>query len=81
MKNEGKCGWKQQFEDALVTIKMLLLLSTDSATADIYDTRHDTVQRNARDTGTGAVLFQDIDGDERLVEFTSRIVDTTEENY
>ena len=39
------------------------------------------IQTDASDTGVGAVLLQVIDGEERVLEFTSRILTSAERNY
>ena len=79
MKKGRKYEWTQKHQEAFEKVKTLV------ATAPILqrpvDKEKFVVQTDASDTGIGAVLYQVIDDEEKVLEFASRILTAAERNY
>ncbi|CAB0033049.1 unnamed protein product [Trichogramma brassicae] len=71
--------WTTEQQDAFTKIKTLM------AEAPLLNcpnfAKKFTVQTDASDTGLGAVLLQTINGEERVLEFASRVLSPAERNY
>ncbi|CAB0041768.1 unnamed protein product [Trichogramma brassicae] len=74
-----KYVWSTEQQDAFEKIKILMaeapLLNCPNFKEKFI------VQTDASDTGLGAVLLQIIDGEERVLEFASRVLSSAERNY
>uniref|UniRef100_A0ABD2WL33 RNA-directed DNA polymerase n=2 Tax=Trichogramma kaykai TaxID=54128 RepID=A0ABD2WL33_9HYME len=74
-----KYVWSMEQQDAFEKIKTLMaeapLLNCPNFKEKFI------VQTDASDTGLGAVLLQIIDGEERVLEFASRVLSSAERNY
>ena len=78
--NKGrKYEWGEEQQEAFEKIKALLA-SAPMIQSPRFDEQF-VIQTDASDTGIGAVLFQIIDGAERVLEFASRILTSAERNY
>ena len=79
LKYDQQWTWDAQQEDAFVAAKNAMTKSTDLA---FYDhNRPIKLRTDASSYGLGAVILQEIDGEFRHVEYTSRTLTNTERHY
>ncbi|MBJ4683858.1 Ty3/Gypsy family RNase HI domain-containing protein, partial [Salmonella enterica subsp. enterica serovar Typhimurium] len=72
-------AWTEEQETAFQQAKNLLATAPMLHRPDANSQY--VVQTDASDTGIGAVLTQTVDGEERVLEFASRVLSSAERNY
>ena len=78
-KKDRKYEWSIAQEEAFQKLKALV--ASAPILHRLVPSAQFAVQTDASDTGVGAVLYQIIDGDERVLEFASQTLSAAERNY